>query len=81
MGISVARFVAPAFAAAVGAVVLSPSPAHAQELPSSINEPPHGSGTPEAVTPRGRVLIRPGVEAMAALGTGAAEAAADEVIE
>ncbi len=72
MRISVARSVAAAVVAG-GAFVLLPPAARAQELPSSINEPPHGPGTPEAVTPRGRVLVRPGVEAMAALGTGFAD--------
>jgi hypothetical protein len=71
MRISVARSVAAALAAGFVLAVL-PSPARAQQLPSSINTPPSGAGT-EQVTAKGQVIIREGVEAAAALGTGFAD--------
>jgi hypothetical protein len=71
MRISVARSVAAAVAAGCALALLS-APAGAQQLPSSINTPPQGAGT-EQITPRGQVVMREGIEASAALGTGFAD--------
>jgi hypothetical protein len=71
MRISVAHLGAALIAA--GAVALVSSPARAQQLPSSINTPPSGAGTAEKVGPAGRAVVRPGIEASAAIGTGFAD--------
>jgi hypothetical protein len=60
-------------ALATGVITLVPGLARAVEVPSSINAPPTGPGTPSPERPAGRpgeLNFREGVEAAAAIGTG-----------
>jgi hypothetical protein len=63
-------FARVATAAGIAGMLLAPGTlARAQEVPSSINQPPAGPGTeqPSARAPAG---LRPGIEASAGLGSG-----------